>query len=78
MDRYDHDGVIPNSHTRDTVGPLARSVRDIILLDGIMAGDTRPIDARDLSTITLGVPRKVDLLPENWTDLSWNFPIMIP
>jgi transposase len=19
-----------------------------------------------------------DLLPENWTDLSWNFPIMIP
>ena len=37
--RYDGDGVVPISHTRDTVGPLARSVRDIALFDSVLSGD---------------------------------------
>ncbi len=39
-------GVIPISHTQDTPGPMARSVRDVAILLGAMAG----IDARDSAT----------------------------
>ncbi|WP_067450833.1 amidase family protein [Actinomadura macra] len=35
--RYDQRGVIPISSTRDTVGPLARSVADVRLIDDICA-----------------------------------------
>jgi Asp-tRNA(Asn)/Glu-tRNA(Gln) amidotransferase A subunit family amidase len=56
--RYDGDGVVPISHTRDTVGPIARSVRDIALFDRILSNDSTEIANVDLSTITLGVPRQ--------------------
>lgn len=36
--RYPTAGIIPISHTRDTPGPIARSMADIRLLDAIMAG----------------------------------------
>ena len=36
--RYDGTGVLPISHTRDTIGPMGRTVRDIALLDAAMAG----------------------------------------
>ncbi len=57
--RYDGDGVIPISRTRDTVGPMARSVRDIVLLDAVLAEESnaRP-ESRDIGSITLGIPRK--------------------
>lgn len=57
--RYDGDGIIPISHTRDTAGPIARSVRDIALLDGVLAGDTPPPHEADLKAVTLGVPRQM-------------------
>lgn len=57
--RYDGDGVIPLSHTRDTVGPIARSVRDINLMDGVLSGDKTDAISVDLSQVTLGVPRQV-------------------
>ncbi|MES2529862.1 MAG: amidase family protein [Pseudomonadota bacterium] len=41
--RYPTEGVVPLSHTLDTVGPMARSVADLALLDSIMAG--QPADA---------------------------------
>ena len=35
--RYPGAGIIPISHTRDTAGPIARTVADIRLLDAVMA-----------------------------------------
>lgn len=57
--RYAGDGIVPISHTRDTAGPLARSVRDIALLDGVLAGNSHAVPTRDLSGVTLGVPGPV-------------------
>lgn len=36
--RYSQAGITPISHTRDTAGPMARNVADIVLLDTLMAG----------------------------------------
>ena len=57
--RYSGDGIVPISHTRDTVGPLARSVRDIALFDGVLSGDNAEITGVELSNVTLGVPRQM-------------------
>ena len=57
--RYDGDGIIPISHTRDTAGPLARSVRDIALFDGVLSGGDTEIAELALGNVTLGVPRQV-------------------
>ena len=73
--RYPGAGIIPISHTRDTAGPLARTVGDARLLDAVMAGagcgepgsapGTSPIPT--LAGLRLGVPRAAfyrDLEPE--------------
>lgn len=36
--RYPQTGIAPISHTRDTAGPMARTVLDIALLDSILCG----------------------------------------
>lgn len=53
--RYDGSGVLPISHTRDTIGPMARTVGDVALLDSAMTGQSiaTPISLRGLR---LGVP----------------------
>ena len=59
--RYSGAGVIPISHTRDTAGPIARTVADVRLLDAAMAGvaPTAPVEApvEDPRGLRLGVPR---------------------
>ena len=73
--RYSGAGIIPISHTRDTAGPIARTVGDVRLLDAVMAGagcgelesapGTSPIPT--LAGLRLGVPRAAfyrDLEPE--------------
>ena len=55
--RYDGSGVVPISHTRDTIGTLARSVRDIVLLDGVLSGDGTKMADMDLANVTVGIPR---------------------
>lgn len=55
-DRYDSSAVTPISHTRDTVGIIARNVADVILLDQVIdpadvAGDI------DVAEIRLGIAR---------------------
>lgn len=55
--RYAADGIIPISHTRDTAGPITRSVADAALLDGVLSGEGARLEDRDMSTVTLGVPR---------------------
>ncbi len=37
--RYPSEGIVPISPTRDTVGPIARTVSDVMLLDEILSGN---------------------------------------
>ena len=77
--RYSGAGIIPISHTRDTAGPIARTVADLRLLDAVMAGTgtgptggagragSDPAPAPALDGLRLGVPRAAfltDLEPE--------------
>lgn len=39
MGRYSQAGIVPISWTRDTAGPLARSVADLALVDGVISGE---------------------------------------
>lgn len=57
--RYPAGGVVPLSATRDTIGPMAHSVADLALLDGIMAGDNSSLALREPGSLRLGVPRRV-------------------
>lgn len=50
-------GIAPISATRDTAGPLARSVADLALLDGVLSGDTSPLPPVALRGLKLGVPQ---------------------
>jgi Asp-tRNA(Asn)/Glu-tRNA(Gln) amidotransferase A subunit family amidase len=52
---HDPNAVVPISHTRDTVGPMARNVADIALLDGVITG-AGPLPAVTLSSLRIGLP----------------------
>ncbi|MCI5077164.1 indoleacetamide hydrolase [Oricola sp.] len=54
--RYPQDGIVPISHTRDTAGPMARSVRDLALLDGVITGASDALETVDLSQMRFGLP----------------------
>ena len=73
--RYPGAGIIPISHTRDTAGPIARTVADIRLLDAVMAGRAQPGPGPGpgsdpdpaLAGLRLGIPRTAfyrDLEPD--------------
>ena len=55
--RYPGEGLTPISSTRDTVGPMARSVADVALLDAVMADESTELPEMDLRGLRLGVPR---------------------
>ncbi|MBS0393742.1 MAG: indoleacetamide hydrolase [Proteobacteria bacterium] len=55
--RYPSAGIVPISHTRDTAGPLARTVADVALLDAVIAGPPRALAAVGLRGVRIGVPR---------------------
>jgi Asp-tRNA(Asn)/Glu-tRNA(Gln) amidotransferase A subunit family amidase len=61
--RYNSSGVAPISHTRDTVGPMGRTVMDVALLDSVLAGTSIPA-AATLKGLRLGVP------PSFWSNLD--------
>jgi Asp-tRNA(Asn)/Glu-tRNA(Gln) amidotransferase A subunit family amidase len=44
------------SHTRDTVGPMGRTVGDVALLDAIITGDPPIFAAASLSGLRIGIP----------------------
>lgn len=49
-DRYDSSAVTPISHTRDTVGVMARSVADVMVMDSLIApGDPGEISVMSVS-----------------------------
>jgi indoleacetamide hydrolase len=61
--RYSTSGVLPLSHTLDTVGPMARTVADVALLDAVMTDSTVPA-AVPLAGLRFGVPAIL------WQDLD--------
>ena len=52
--RYPQQGIAPISHTRDTAGPMARSMADVALLDAVIAGGA-PLKPANLKRVRLGV-----------------------
>lgn len=61
--RYSTTGVIPLSHTLDTVGPMGRTVADVALLDAVITGTAVPAPV-SLAGLRFGVP------PVLWKDLD--------
>ena len=55
--RYDQTGVVPISNTRDTIGPMTRTVEDAALLDGVIANGTTAPASIKLDGLRVGVPR---------------------
>ena len=50
--------VVPIAHTRDTPGPIARSVADAALLDAVITGAPLVLPRVDLAGLRLGVARR--------------------
>ena len=60
--RIASSGLVPLAATYDTIGPLARSVEDCVLLDMVLRGAvTTPVHRSELSSLTVLVPRNVVL-----------------
>src|SRR5215475_1061335 len=65
--RYSQAGIVPISSTRDTAGPMTRSVADVVLLDGVITGGPTRLPPTRLEGLRLGVPREyfyADLDPQ--------------
>lgn len=55
--RYSQEGIAPISSTRDTAGPMAKTMRDVALLDAVITG-TQIAIAAELKTVRLGIVKK--------------------
>jgi indoleacetamide hydrolase len=64
LGRYSQEGVTPIAHSRDTVGPMARNVVDVALLDSVITGGSPAVPA-SLRGVRLGVYRGY-----YWADLD--------
>jgi mandelamide amidase len=53
--RYSAAGVLPISHTRDTVGPMALTMADVALLDSVITGTPLAMPV-SLAGLRLGIP----------------------
>ena len=58
LNRYSQAGVTPISTTRDTIGPMARNLRDVALLDAVITGTDTEIKPADLNGIRLGLSKE--------------------
>ncbi|HXR90579.1 MAG TPA: amidase family protein [Steroidobacteraceae bacterium] len=55
FERYPDGGMMPLSHRRfDQVGPLARSVADILLFDSVLTGEHSAVSAAPLEGVRIG------------------------
>lgn len=57
--RVPSDGIVPLALSRDTCGPLATTVADVALIDGILADDQSQVEGRPLKGVRLGLPKAV-------------------
>jgi indoleacetamide hydrolase len=55
--RYPGAGIVPISSTRDTAGPMTRSVADAILLDRLISGDATPSPSVQAKGLRIGLPQ---------------------
>jgi indoleacetamide hydrolase len=55
LKRYSQEGITPIAHTRDTAGPMARTVEDLILLDNVIAGASDTVAPAALKGMRIGV-----------------------
>ena len=63
--RYPDDGIMPLTVNKfDQVGPLARSVADLLLFDSVVTGDRGQVSELPLEGVRIGVP------PEYWSGLD--------
>lgn len=58
LGRYPQEGITPIAHTRDTAGPMARTVRDLVLLDTVVSGAKDKVSPAKLKGLRLGVYRE--------------------
>lgn len=56
--RYASQGILHLSPTKDTVGPIVRSVADAAWLDGLLAQDRFDVACLSLKGLRLGIPRE--------------------
>ena len=75
LGRYSQDGITPIAHTRDTAGPMAREVADLVLLDSVITGARDRVTAAPLRGLRLGVCRalffrNLDPATEQQTDAA--------
>ena len=56
--RWSQAGIVPISHTRDTAGPMTRSVADCVLIDGVVTGGPLEVAPASLKGLRIGVPRR--------------------
>jgi mandelamide amidase len=57
MGRYPSQGILHLSPSKDTVGPMARSVADVAWLDALLAQDPADLPDVSLKGLRLGIPR---------------------
>jgi Asp-tRNA(Asn)/Glu-tRNA(Gln) amidotransferase A subunit family amidase len=55
--RYSTQGCVPISPLFDQVGPLARTVSDLVLFDSVVANDRHPLRATPLKGVRFGIVR---------------------
>jgi mandelamide amidase len=55
--RYPRQGIVPISPTRDTAGPMARCMDDLILIDAVISGEAHDLEPVDPQSLALGLPR---------------------
>ena len=58
--RYPQAGITPISHTRDTAGPMARTVADLVLLDSVITGAKDAVLVAELKGLRIGVPKSLN------------------
>ena len=58
--RYPKGGITPISHTRDTAGPMARSVGDLVLLDTVITGAKDTVTPAKLTGLRIAVPKSLN------------------
>jgi mandelamide amidase len=58
--RYPQAGITPIAHTRDTAGPMARAVADLVLLDSVITGARDKVTPVALKGLRIGVPKALN------------------
>ena len=58
LGRYPQQGITPIAHTRDTAGPMARTVEDLVLLDSVITGAKDKVAPANLKGMRIGVEKR--------------------